>query len=86
MAEKGTVTSRRAASQATDIALIKQDVGYIKSQVDTLTKTIQSNYVPLSDFNALKDRVNLLYKAVFFLMGTTTVVIIGAFFKEILKP
>lgn len=85
MADKSTVTSRRAASQATDIALIKQDVGYIKDQVTTLNTTIQSNYVPLSDFNALKDRVNLLYKAVFFLMGTITVVIIGAFFKEILR-
>lgn len=71
--------------QTTDIALIKQDIGFIKDSVAAINTSIQKNYTPLADFNALRARVDAVHRILAYFMVVIGVALIGAVIKLILK-
>lgn len=72
-------------NQQTDIALIKQDISYIKDEVKGITTTLRDGYVTHGEFDSLRDKVNLLYRGVLALLFLFASAIVAALFKGILK-
>ncbi len=67
------------------VANISKDISYIKEEIKNINVNISSGYTPLSDHNALKDKVALIYRALAFLLGLIALAIAGAISKLILR-
>lgn len=71
--------------QQTDIALIKQDIGYIRDEIKSVNKKVSEGYASLSEFNALKARVDLFHKTTAYILVISGLGLLGAVMKLILK-
>lgn len=76
---------KRYTSSDLDIAEIKKDISYIKETTAAIDKNLTSGYTPLSEFNALRERVDLIFRAVFFLIALLVASASAALFKLIYK-
>ena len=69
----------------TDIALIKQEVGYIREEIKSVNQKVSEGYATLSEFNALKARVDLFHRTTAYILVITGIGLLGALLKLILK-
>lgn len=60
-----------ASSDEVQIAVMANDIQYIKKAIDDLTKNLSDNYTPKSEFDPVK-------KVVYGLVGMTLVAVFGA--------
>lgn len=74
-----------ATKTETDIALIKQSLGYIEKTVNDINISISQNYTPLNDFLALKDRVDKFHKNFTYLSLLAASGVIAAIVKWVLS-
>lgn len=72
-------------SQETQLALISQNVANIQTDISQINDTLKQGYVPIERFIALKDRVDLLQRALLFLIGVMTLGVLGAVFRGIFR-
>ncbi len=70
---------------STDIALIKQDVGYIRNEVKGIRDQISNSYVTKSEFQALKARVDLFHRTTAYFLIIVGVALVGAALRLLLK-
>lgn len=71
--------------QQTDIALIKQDIGYIRDEIKSVNKKVSEGYASLSEFNALKARVDLFHRTTAYILTISGLGLLGAILKLVLK-
>lgn len=69
----------------TKLAVLANDVSYIKNEVQNITSTLRDGYVTHGEFVSLRDRVNLLYRGVLALLFLFASAIIAALLKGVLK-
>lgn len=67
------------------MAEMRKDISYVLTEVKTINDNITHGYTPLSEFNALKDRVALLYRAFAFVMALLVAGFFAALSKGIFK-
>lgn len=72
-------------SQETQLALISQNVANIQTDISQINDTLKQGYVSIERFTALKDRVDLLQRALLFLIGVMTVAVLGAIFRLVFR-
>lgn len=72
-------------SQETQLAVIQNDISYIRQEMQALNSNVSTGYVPMPQFNALKDRVDLIQRAIFFLIGILVVAVLGAVFRLVFR-
>ncbi len=63
------------------LAVIQNDIKYIKDELRDVHQDISTGYAPLSELNALKDKVALMWRALAFLLGTLTVALVSYVFS-----
>lgn len=61
-----------------DVAVMKSDIGYIKSTVTDLKSSLQSNYIGREEFEPIK-------KIVYGMVGLILVAVVGALMALLLK-
>lgn len=79
------MTPKPKSNSDTDIALIKQDIGFIKDSVKDINNSISNNYTPLAVHNALKSRVDNLIRIITYLVLLIAAGLIGGVLKLVLK-
>lgn len=72
-------------SQETQLALIKNDVSWMRGEMKNMSDTLNSGYTPVQQFNTLKDRVDLIFRGFTFLLAIIVLAIFGAIFRLIFR-
>lgn len=72
-------------SPETQLALIKNDVSWMRDEMKNMSDTLNSGYTPVQQFNTLKDRVDLIFRGFTFLLAIIVLAIMGAVFRLIFR-
>lgn len=70
--------STRTNSEVTQMAVMANDLGYVRKAVDTLTDKIDANYVTKEQFEPIQ-------KIVYGLVGLILIAVVGALMTLILR-
>lgn len=71
-------SSTRTESENTQIALMANDLGYVRKSIDVLTDKIDKNYVTKDEFEPIR-------KLVYGMVGLILVAVVGAVMTLILR-
>jgi hypothetical protein len=69
----------------TDIAILSNDMKYIKGMVDKINRKLDEDYVTQDQLQNLRDRFDLVQRVVFGLVGLILIAVVGALITGVLK-
>lgn len=72
-------------SEKTDIALIKNDIGYIKEKINSVDYKVSSNYVTKDEYHGTIRRVKLLEKIVYGAVALIVIAVFGALISTVVN-
>lgn len=72
-------------SQETQLALIKNDVSWMRGEMKNMSDTLNSGYTPLPQFNTLKERVDLIFRGFTFILAIIVLSIMGALLRLVFR-
>ncbi len=73
-----------AAQDNIKLAVMANDITYIKQQLDQIDGKVSNHYVTKDEFALHRDRLSLLQNIVFGLVGLILIAVIGAIMAELL--